>query len=765
MGISNKYIAFKNVVSWIVWATLLFLTSVTDAQEANSVPDIISNRLENITANHTREEVYLQTSKDIYETSEDLWFKGYVLNSQFFTPSQNTKTLYVSLLQMPHKKVVWEEKYAVKNGFTDGHIYIQDTLQPGEYALVAQTGFSVNADDNEIKSVKKIVIIKSIDALKEKSQAETAAVQTDSIDFQFMPEGGHLVAGITSKVAFKSVDNKGNPVEVKGVIYNGTKAMFSIASYHGGMGSFYIIPLADDAYSVKLEGYNTNYPLPKVAATGYVLQLLSKNADTLNLRVAKSKALPEQKMYVRLQLRGTVYNTAQFTINGEKRIKMPVGDIPSGIAEVTLFDSEFKPVAERLIFINEDKKLNITATLDKIEYGTKDKVKLKFTAVDDKGGPIVAHFGVSISDDVYLDPKNSETIESYYQLSTQVKGKICNPGYYFNPQNKNRQPALDLLLLTQGWRSYQWAEDNLARQASKKQPFVSDTLTGIILAKKPKARDKLHQQIVMNYFGFEELNKTLLEVDSKGKYTIFPENLQFDKREYAYFKLLQSSSDIAIQRIVDPATEKIRKITAKKQFVYPLPGNQKKAPVPPERFKVAKNVNQLNEVVLTARVKKKRAFRDKYLGKLDSLSNNVDYVCEFGVLNCPRHPFNGLRPVEGQVYKDPDTNVFLAPYRFHHYTEDELLAKFNMTRIKSYYPAKEFYSPVYDAETIDNTNDFRNTLYWNPNLITDASGVAEIEFYTSDITSKYKIMIEGVSGDGLLGSQALEFKVVKKEVK
>jgi len=765
LGISIKYIAFKNVVSCLMWATLLFLTSVTDAQEINSVPDVISNRLENIAANHTREEVYLQTSKDIYETSEDLWFKGFVLNSQFFTPSQNTKTLYVSLLQMPHKKVVWEEKYAVKDGFTDGHIYIQDTLKPGDYALVAQTGFSVNADDNEIKSVKKITIIKSIDALQEKSRAETAAVKTDSIDFQFMPEGGHLVSGITSKVAFKAVDNKGNPIDVKGVVYNGTKAMFSIASYHAGMGSFYIISLADAAYSVKLEGYNATYPLPKVAATGYVLQLLSKNGDTLNLRVAKSKALPEQKMYVRLQLRGTVYNTAQFTINGEKRIKMPVGEIPSGIAEITLFNSEFQPVAERLIFINEDKKLNITATIDKTEYGTKDKVKLKFTGADDKGRPIVAHFGISISDDVYLDPKNSETIESYYQLSTQVKGKVCNPGYYFNSQNKNRQPALDLLLLTQGWRSYQWAEDNLARQASKKQPFVSDILTGSIIAKKPVARDKLHQQIVMNYFGFEELNKSLLEVDSKGKYTIFPENLQFDKREYAYFKLLQNSSDIGIQRVVDPATEKIRKITAQKQFVYPLPGNQKKAPIPPERFKVAKNVNQLNEVVLTARVKKKRAFRDKYLGKLDSLSNNVDYVCEFGVLNCPRHPFNGLRPVEGQVYKDPDTNVLLAPYKFHHYTEDELLAKFNMTRIKSYYPPKEFYSPVYDAETIDNTNDFRNTLHWNPNLITDANGAAEIEFYTSDITSKFEIMIEGVSGDGLLGSQALEFKVEKKEVR
>ena len=765
MGISIKYIDFKNVVSCLMWATLLFLTSVTDAQEVNNVPDIISSPIENASKNHVPEDVYIQTGKNIYETSEDLWFKGYILHAQHFTPSQNAKTLYVSLLQLPDKKVVWQEKYAVKNGFTDGHIYLQDTLKPGEYALVAQTGFSINPDDSEIKSVKKIEVIKNIDALQETGPAKPIAINTYNIDFQLMPESGLIVAGIKNKVAFKAVNAKGDPIDVKGTLYNGDKALFAIASFHAGMGAFYVIPSVNDAYYVKLDGYGQNYPLPKITAAGYALQLLYKKGDTLDLKAIKSAGLPSQKMYIRLQVRGEVYSTAAFTLSTEKRIKILLSEIPAGIAEVTLFNADFKPVAERLVFINENKKLNISAIIDKTGYGTKEKVKLKLLTSDEKGNPVVAHLGVSVLDDVYNNPKDSETIESYYQLSTQLKGKICDPGYYFNPKNKNRDQALDLLLLTQGWRAYHWGENNLEMQAAKKHPFVSDTLTGNIFAKKQKANDKLQQQVIMTYFGFEESEKTLLQVDSKGRYAVYPENLQYKKREYTYFKLLYNSNDIGIRRIDDPAPEKLRIITAQKELVYPLPGNLKKAPVPQERFKVAKNVNQLNEVVLTARVKKKRVFRDKYLGMLDSLSNNVDYVCHLGVLNCPRHPYNGLRPIEGVVYRDPNTNVLLAPYKFHHYTEDELLAKFNMTRIKGYYPPKEFYSPVYDAETIDNTNDFRNTLYWKPDLVTDANGVAEVEFFTSDINSKFRIVIEGVSGDGLLGSQATEFKVDKKEIK
>jgi len=744
---------------------LLFIVSNVYGQETPTIPPALTSNLENLSGNHIREEVYIQTSKNIYETSEDLWFKGIVLNAQYHTPSFNTKTLYVSLLQLPEKKVVWEEKYAVVNGFTNGHIYLQDTLQPGEYALVAQTGFSINTDETDLKSVRKIEVIQNIFALEGRSKIEVPTSKPGVIDFRLMPEGGHLVSGVTSKVAFKAVDGQGNPVEVKGALYDGRKLVPGIASLHNGMGSFYITPLANTEYYVKLEEYPDNYKLPPVKPVGQVLQMLYKKDGVLAFKVAQSTGLPVQKMYIRLQIRGVVYSMAQFELKTEKLIKIQTNDLPQGIAEVTLFNADLQPVAERLVFVNEDRKVYLTTTLDKMGYGTKEKVKLKLTAADEKGNPVVGHFGMSVSDDIYQDPKNSETIESYYLLSTQIKGRICNPGYYFNPGNKGRQQALDLLLLTQGWRAYQWSENYLVSQNSKKRPFVSDTLTGSIYAKKKKADEILGQQYVMTYCGDKESEKTFIEVNSKGYYKVLPEAMQHNQRGYVYFKLLYNKDNIGVRRISDPGYERLKRQLSDKNFIYELPGMQvKKEPVKAQRLKIARNVNQLKEVVLTARVKKTRRFADKYMGTLDSLAAPTDYVCHLNVLNCRNHSINGRRPVEGEIYKDPLTDMKMAPYRYPKYTEDELLEKFSMTRIKGYYPPTEFYSPVYDKEIIDNTDDFRNTLFWKPDLITSANGTAEVEFFTSDINSKFRVVVEGVTADGLLGSHTAEFKVEKKEL-
>lgn len=759
-------ISVRRILTCFLQVIILLFAAGIAAQQT-IIPPVLSGQLENLSKNHIQEEVYIQTNKNIYETSEDLWFKGYVLDAQYFTPSLKSKTLYVSLLQLPEKKVVWEEKYAVTNGFTNGHIYVHDTLQPGHYALVAQTGYSVNPDYDVIRSARKIEVIQNIFALEGRNKVtEGVAIKPEGIDFQLMPEGGHLVAGITSKIAFKAVDKQGRPVDVKGTLFNGNKAVPGINTFHAGMGSFYITPNPGEVYFVKLDGYPESYPLPPVKPVGQAMQMLYEKDNVLAFKVTQSKGLQPQKMYIRLQMRGMVHSLAEFNLKDEKLIKIKVDNLPQGIAEITLFNADLHPVAERLVFINEGKKINLTTVLDKTDTGNKEKVTLKILAKDENGKPAVSHLGISVSDEIYHDFIESENIAGYYQLSAQLKGRICDPGYYFNEKNKNRRQALDLLLLTQGWRAYQWCEGNLTGQALKGHPFVSDTLAGSIVAKNKEFEKILDTQYMMTYTVDENSEKTLFEVNSKGNYAVLPEYLQSKDRGYVYFRLLSNKEYIGVRPINDPANEKLKKLRADKNFEFSLSGiKTEKTQIKEERFKAARNVNQLKEVVLTARVKKKRRFADKYIGKLDSLAMPDDYVCHLNVLNCPRHPINGRRPVEGQVYKDPFTDMQMGPYRYPNYTEEELLAKFNMTRIKGYYPPKEFYNPVYDGDYADNAADFRNTLFWKPDVVTDENGVAEVTFYTSDINSKFRVVVEGVTGDGLLGSNSTELKVDKKELK
>ena len=166
------------------------------------------------------------------------------------------------------------------------------------------------------------------------------------------------------------------------------------------------------------------------------------------------------------------------------------------------------------------------------------------------------------------------------------------------------------------------------------------------------------------------------------------------------------------------------------------------------------------------------------MGSLDSLAKlniNNDYVCESGFLNYEVHEFSdkNTKPVEGETYGqyigfqwNSDRTAYTIKgrqyitYHYPEFTEQELLEKFNLARTKNYYPKKEFYSPVYDKKDLqDDFPDYRNTLYWKPDVVTDKNGNAEIEFYSSDISSHFLGIIEGVDGTGLLGRDEFKFYV------
>ncbi len=105
---------------------------------------------------------YIQTSKGIYETGEDLWFKVYLMDSQYLTPSVRDTILYVQLLQKESKKIVLQEKYPINNGFANGNLLIRDTIPPGDYILAAYSPHTFLRGQNEFKAFRKIRIMKRV---------------------------------------------------------------------------------------------------------------------------------------------------------------------------------------------------------------------------------------------------------------------------------------------------------------------------------------------------------------------------------------------------------------------------------------------------------------------------------------------------------------------------------------------------------------------------------------------------------------------------
>lgn len=78
------------------------------------------------------------------------------------------------------------------------------------------------------------------------------------------------------------------------------------------------------------------------------------------------------------------------------------------------------------------------------------------------------------------------------------------------------------------------------------------------------------------------------------------------------------------------------------------------------------------------------------------------------------------------------------------------------------YSSKQFYVPKYDSNyPPEERTDFRQTIYWNPVVQTDANGEAQLEYYNSDAITSFKIVAEGIGFNGLIG-RAEETYATKK---
>ena len=317
-------------------------------QQTNSVVD----RLEQQSVTKPSELIYMQTNKDVYETGEDLWYKAYQLDAQSFELSGLSQTLYLQLISADDS-IVWQEKYPIANGIADGHVYLDEKLSEGDYSLEAYTQHSFYDDTTGILQARKIRIVNSISRFR--SELNNMKPEKEGFRFEMFPEGGNLVAGLPSRVAFKATDGKGNPVEVEGVLFQDEAPIAELKSLHQGMGACLFTPLSGKNYRVELSN-GEHYLLPEIYPHGIVLRLSKQNKESLEFIISQSKGLPPQQIYLTGQVRGMVCCMAQGILRDNLKITIPLSEFPyQGIAEFTLYNEQLQPLAERLVYVHPGK--------------------------------------------------------------------------------------------------------------------------------------------------------------------------------------------------------------------------------------------------------------------------------------------------------------------------------------------------------------------------------------------------------------------------
>ena len=857
----KEYFKSKGIRIFNYCFLLIYFIASFSVLTAQPLTSKLAERLHNLAKSQAPELVYIQTSKGFYETGEDLWFKAYIMNTQYFTPSTLSKTLYLQLLKEGNNHPVWQEKYEISFGFADGHVFLHDTLPVGNYLLAAFTAHSFFNDSLEFNAVRKITVKKdmkpqvSVTAKFNRSSfskgdtislslsartktrkplvaqveaklmqgrktlqqiqattnqnGETSVAFSPSnttpglkvaitarhddkeeylilpvpyhkgtpVHFTFFPEGGHLVSGIKSKVAFKAVNRKGLPESMRGILFENNAPLLEFETTHAGMGSFEFTPLPGKIYYVQFAqpSLNDTFRLPEARSKGITMELTDRGKNNLTCRLKCSPSLEGSKVYLLAQMRGMTYGVATATLKNSLQIKIPLNEFPQGIAEVTIFNEELMPVAERLVYVNMDRKLHIETKLSKKNYATKEKATLEIKVKDENGQPVQAHLGVSIYDKIYQNNLDGKNIFTHCYLSSQLKGRIYDPRYYFDEKNEHREEALDLLMLTQGWRKYVWSREALEGQKTKQQ-IILDGVKGEVHAVQKRKQAQGLQQFVMATSGDEK--NELIMADPGGSFTVTPSHLKMCQGGYVYLKPMSSKYKSLIN-ITEPF-DKNNNVLAAKKIIYPVTNSKDTKEENIQPYFIGPNIIVLEEVMIKG--KEKQVFRDKYMGQLDSIAKlnlNDDFVAVCGTLNCFVHGRkDSTRPIEGESY-----NVHLGKrgeyldeyhpgpeyygtikirYRLPSFTEEELLKMHNLSRIKAYYGEREFYQPNYDIEEQnDFSPDFRNTLLWQPSLITNKDGEATLEFFCSDINTWFTGTIEGIGGIGLLGTESFGFDVLK----
>jgi hypothetical protein len=515
------------------YCILLFSLERASAQKIDSVLNILS-------AQAPGEKVYIHYDKDYYVAGETMWLKAYLYSDG--KPSGASNNLYIQVINS--KGVLIDSKrYPIMGAVAKGNIDIPDTLPQGNYYVRVFTPQMLN--DDEAFIYKKAVYIFNP---KNQKQKETV---TPNISLQFFPESGTLVDGLITVVAFKATDQSGLPVAINGSIKteDGT-TIVPFKSFHDGIGKFQFKPMAGKKYLGEVEttaGVRA-FPLPAVMTSGINLKVQDEKGGKLFQlqRTTKDKEQFENLLLV-AQLNNRVVYETEITFEDYPSVKghLVTDSLPSGILHFTVFNKQNMPLAERLSFVDNHEYLtNTSINIEKqaLQKRAENSIELSFADA------VQRSCSIAITD-ANSSMNNSDNIISRFLLTSDLKGYIYNPAWYFENSNDSTQQGLDNLMLTHGWSRFSWTKvfnNDFAKKQFMDQPLV--TITGVV--KDDKEKENMNGGMLNVYLQGEDSSTQSYEVDIDNKGNFVMDSLMFSGKAKLFYTYSNSQGKIRPAHII-----------------------------------------------------------------------------------------------------------------------------------------------------------------------------------------------------------------------
>ena len=542
------------------------------------------------------------------------------------------------------------------------------------------------------------------------------------------------------------------------------------------------------------EGVEKRFDLPEVSETGWGLSV-SRKDSILSYRVIKGEnAILPEELYTVVHCRGIVVGINR--VNGLQRGSVNLNILPEGISHIVLLDAAGKVYSQRLFFVKRNQRPELKITTDKPTYIARELVEMEIDFEEAYKGLLDGSFSISVTDDQKVVQDSLEdNILSNLLLTSDLKGYIDNPAYYFNDTTPEIADNLDLVMMTHGWTRFDVSKLARGEFDDLKYPLeIGQVISGRVnnfWGKKSKGANIV---LISNYglcrmaetdeagnflidgLAFHDSTSFLVQaLSAKGRrgvtvnidqdeflpphYTL-PNTLEAKKKEDDFYK--KFGQDYYYENgekvyVLDEVLVSRRKQKKSYSFYDNIANYQL------DSARIAENsalditwiVQQLPGVTFEKDDEGEDCFK-QFGRKLYVLVNDFEETMD----QIRLIPVGALRNIslldqmQGKIFfGDRGANGVLIISAEPGWTPKDL-GRPNVLpfKIMGYQIPDEFYVPKYEIDSVrrDNRYDERSTIYWQPVVKISKDAPAKLSFYTADTYGKYSVIVEGITSRGVI---------------
>lgn len=669
----------------------------------------------------------------------------------------------------------------------------------------------------------------SMESGKNSSLNKTIPLSSLSLenDLQFFPEGGDLIAGLPITVAFKAIQENGLGIHLDGeIVGSDGQTITQISAHHLGMGTFKFTPQYGNTYFANVnfsDGTSGTFQLPAVKESGIALAVDASDPLQLKFTILSNEAYLRQNynkgFYIVARNGGVIYYAAQSVLRNQAHAgSVAKINFPTGIVQLAILDASGRVLSERLTFVSQQDLLDLKVSTDKSQYGFRSPVQMSLQAQQSEE-PVSANFSVAVIDEskVPFDENEETTILSSLLLNSDLTGYIEKPNYYFNPANEDRFEKLETLLLTQGYRRYEY-KDLVDQKAPTIAllPEQSLSISGIIrrtdgmplgntpillqIPERAFYKDGLTDQdgrfifdnlifqdsveAVVNARAGSSIRDLMINVDGEPFPKLAPnvnkpsDILNLDSALFVYLdnSRLNNASGFLLREVEvesRPARQPSHTDHAALTGLSMMPdyttqgdqlagcntlvsciGTVSGLTYVDNQLFLSRNYNAGNRIPV-----------EIYVSGMPVDVSYLNSLQPSGIASIEVFLTDGMSGINQRTGTSGVVVVNLKEVKKQTLSREEVNALFapkNILRFnpKGYSVERSFYVPKYEGpRTSLQTKDSRSTVFWQPNAFTDEQGNAVFHYFTADDKGTYRVVVEGVNAEGRIGREVYRFTV------